>query len=213
MWDGWVLVLIAVVLWAVAGLLARLPVGNPVPVEAAVEVSAEQIDPEPQREPMKDDAVAVIAVYPRKCMECHDEGAEVALECSSCHSAVAPDKAPADHVAGWNGRHGLEARFDDSCVWCHGENSCDDCHQGVRPTSHNPTWTLSGHGREADFDRRQCDTCHQADQCDRCHQVKPMTHVSAGFRFGGHSRLIDRRGGTRSCNVCHEADTCNACHD
>ena len=67
-WDCRMLVLIAVVLWVVAGGLALLPGGNPVPLKGAVEVSAEQIDPTPRFEPMKDDAVAVIAVYPRKCM-------------------------------------------------------------------------------------------------------------------------------------------------
>ncbi|PLX40638.1 MAG: hypothetical protein C0608_08465 [Deltaproteobacteria bacterium] len=147
------------------------------------------------------------------CVTCHKEGGDAPSECSTCHSEVDIAKAPADHTNGWERIHGTQALFSNSCNWCHDETTCSDCHATERPMSHTPTWARSGHGREADFDRKQCDTCHQADECSRCHQVKPFSHYGAGFRFaGGHADLIAKRGGTRSCRVCHEPDLCSTCH-
>jgi hypothetical protein len=149
----------------------------------------------------------------KKCVACHSAEGDAPGECATCHGTVREETPPADHAVGWVGRHGGKSRFDDSCTWCHTDNGCDDCHTSTRPVSHTPTWNNSGHGREANFDRRQCDTCHQSDQCDRCHQVKPFTHFNAGFRFGsGHGELVERRGGTRSCRACHEPDFCASCH-
>jgi hypothetical protein len=99
------LAVIAVLLWGVAVALALLPGGNPVPVVEAVEVAAEDIDSSPRNVPMKDDAVAVIAVYPRKCMDCHDglvDNVNPRLDVNQYHETVVMN-------------HGLNGR----CVNCH----------------------------------------------------------------------------------------------
>lgn len=134
MWDCRMLALIAVVLWVVAGALVMLPGGNPVPIKAAVVISAEQIDPEPRYEPMKDDAVAVIAVYPRKCMECHDglvDNTNPRLDVNHYHETVVMD-------------HGLNGR----CVNCH--------HQQDRNSLVMRDGEKLGFGQSA----KLCSNCH-----------------------------------------------------
>lgn len=104
-WDCRMLVVIGVVFWGLAGVFAWLPGGSPVPVAEAVRVSADQIDPTPRFVPMKDDAVAVIAVYPRKCMDCHGslvDNTMPRLDVNHYHETVVMD-------------HGLNGR----CVNCH----------------------------------------------------------------------------------------------
>lgn len=149
------------------------------------------------------------------CSSCHD-GSDAPSECSTCHETYTRDYRPADHNNRWDKSHGLKSKADDSCSYCHTEDQCIQCHTTEKPRSHRPSWTKSGHGVAADFDREQCTECHQADYCSTCHQTKPSNHFRAGFRFpvngGGHAGLVAKKGGARSCAVCHETGFCSTCH-
>lgn len=128
------LAVIAVLLWGVAVALALLPGGNPVPVNPSVRVTAEQIDPVPRFVPMEDDAVAVISVFPRKCMDCHDtlvNNEKPRLDVNNYHDTVVMD-------------HGLNGR----CVNCH--------HQEDR----NSLVTRNGEKLGFGESTKLCSNCH-----------------------------------------------------
>ncbi len=150
------------------------------------------------------------------CKRCHN-GDEAPIDCEVCHREVRKDKAPESHHGDWEGRHGIESRFDHSCKFCH-ENEemfCQECHKTEKPKDHIFNWKTTQHGVEATHDRRLCATCHTGGFCSDCHRSqKPISHKRADWvaftREPGHAEEAKLNG--RSCNVCHSTDECMECH-
>jgi hypothetical protein len=120
-------------------------------------------------------------------------------KCAFCHEYTAP---PSPSVAGFTR---TEERLLQS-------NSCDECHQVMRPKSHTPRWRDDLHGRMAAMSKLNCTVCHQPDYCVRCHNVRPRSHTPLrAFVNGGHRFLAQMN--QRSCFTCHEYKvTCERCH-
>ena len=143
------------------------------------------------------------------CMACHAEQ-EAPNECATCHTVVDAEWAPASHHHSWDRRHGLVVRGHseltmDSCVLCHEESSCADCHMIEPPRSHTNSWRRRTHGVVAMMDRDNCNVCHLPDACDACHaEALPRSHTGS---FGAPR--------SRHCQTCHfplRNETCFACH-
>ena len=150
------------------------------------------------------------------CQQCHN-GDEAPQECETCHQKIRRETAPESHHGDWEGRHGLESRFDKSCRYCHGNQDrfCQDCHRTKKPKDHIFNWKTSQHGQDATHDRRLCATCHAASFCSDCHRSqKPVSHMRGDWiaftRENGHSE--EARRNFRSCNVCHTTSDCLRCH-
>lgn len=103
--DLRVLALAGAAFWGLALVFAVIPTRDPIPRTERTMVSAEEIDPSPRFVPMGDDAVALISVFPRKCMDCHGSLVgtnKLRLDTNHYHDTVNMD-------------HGLNGR----CVNCH----------------------------------------------------------------------------------------------
>jgi hypothetical protein len=100
-----VLALVAVSLWGLAVVFAMLPTDDPIPTTTRQIVAPKDIDPSPRFKPMGDDAVKVISVFERKCMDCHRslvDNTTPRTDVNHYHETVNMD-------------HGLNGR----CVNCH----------------------------------------------------------------------------------------------
>lgn len=153
---------------------------------------------------------AGIAVDMDDCTRCHAER-DLPDDCGTCHAEVDVDWAPPSHASDWTRLHGRFARRaapgpSDSCVLCHAESSCEQCHRVQEPASHDQHFRLRGHAVRARVDRAACAACHEPATCDRCHaDALPLTHVGAMW------------GSPRSthCLTCHfplEGEGCFTCH-
>lgn len=92
--------------------------------------------------------------------------------CASCHADL-DALLPADHGAGWETAHAVEARaFRTSCLDCHETSQCFDCHDERGPGVENPHPPAfrSTHGVEARLDARSCSSCHTGETCMTCHE-------------------------------------------
>jgi len=173
------------------------------------------------------------------CTECHDDPARTPVSlrmrvCENCHlgraesfgslaprSHLPPLDTPANHTLAFRTDHATEARLAArQCARCHTEMSgspraaCDECHQVMRPRSHNISWTEFDHGPQAAVDAQPCATCHAGGFCVACHSRPPRSHFPLGdFARGGHAALADVN--LRSCFVCHPSGrdcTTAGCH-
>lgn len=157
-----------------------------------------------------------------RCRECHDT-ADGYADCRVCHDD-GEDLVPRDHLAGWDHRHGLAARFDQGrCEECHGPSACLDCHVGddVAPRVHELGFAyshaLAARGREA-----ECATCHQEPAacvaCHRAQRVLPANHSRADWLSptDGGAHAVEGLFDLESCVACHDAGasepTCARCH-
>lgn len=128
------------------------------------------------------------------CAHCHKPSA-----CTECHGRANVPIRPAQlrldrpdgmgqHRGDWLTRHSLEARLDGkSCLACHQQSSCVDCHgragvgsigKGNKNTPHPAQWLNRGgsdfHGDAAWREPAQCAACHDkgaASNCVQCHKV------------------------------------------
>jgi hypothetical protein len=138
-----------------------------------------------------------------RCELCHAQNSG----CNACHHERQPD----DHTFYFRNRgHGIAASIDRSrCATCHTSNSCDTCHQGTRPRSHNAGW--------AGPQQRHCVGCHlplQGETCSTCHRSTPG-HATAKPLPANHTPVMN-------CRQCHGAGAplphpdnggaCIACH-
>lgn len=169
------------------------------------------------------------------CLECHQERGNP-VGCKACHKQIVE---PATHQeTGWlqAGDHGKSAIKDvNECNKCHsnsvslsavpltdqvaayarGNTLCLNCHL-QRPPGHDQTWS-SGHGAQAQQDKRGCLICHQersasksdkaaATVCLSCHGKRhplPQTH---NIPLTKDSKPIE------SCYRCHVEKVCTQCH-
>ncbi len=169
------------------------------------------------------------------CVGCHDDTDRVPTElrmrtCETCHSSrtqtlttLAPrnhlpaTERPLDHTLAFRRDH-VEAAADSArCAGCHtqmsgnGVNTCDECHQSMRPADHRITFRELDHGPEAAANRDRCATCHVIEFCTACHSQRPRSHGFAGGFANDHGHLA--RINVRSCMTCHDTQRdCMPCH-
>jgi hypothetical protein len=173
----------------------------------------------------------------RVCVSCHDNPLRVdnnlrMRRCETCHitrsaglGALAPrshlpaTERPADHTQAFRRDHAADAAADsEACGRCHTmlsgnrRDTCDECHQVMRPSDHVVTWREYDHGPEAATVPERCTTCHQADFCVACHQTTPRSHFPLmDFRQGGHGTQAALN--MRACVTCHDQGRdCATCH-
>jgi hypothetical protein len=176
----------------------------------------------------------------RVCVTCHDDANRTPVErrmrvCETCHadraetfSVLAPRshlpaaERPANHTLAFRSDHALEAEANASaCARCHAtmsgspRDTCDDCHQVMRPRDHVVGWNEWDHGPAAATDASRCETCHAGGFCVACHSRPPRSHFPlAAFARGGHAEPAALE--LRACLVCHPAERdCAglACHE
>lgn len=173
------------------------------------------------------------------CVDCHNDRDRVPstkrmARCETCHStksaglgSLAPrshmpvTEKPQNHTRAFRRDHASDALADSKeCAQCHTmlsgnqRNSCDECHQVLRPRDHQITFREYDHGLESITSPDRCTTCHQVDFCVACHQKRPRSHFpSMAFRSGGHA--IAASINMRACITCHQPSRdCNGfgCH-
>jgi len=170
------------------------------------------------------------------CVGCHDDSDRVPTElrmrtCETCHSTrtqrlttIAPrshlpaTERPLDHTLAFRRDHVEAANDGARCAGCHtqmsgnAQNSCDECHQSMRPADHRITFRELDHGTEAAANRDRCATCHVVEFCTACHSQRPRSHGFAGMFANDHGHLA--RANVRSCMTCHDTQRdCAPCHD
>ena len=174
------------------------------------------------------------------CVNCHDnpkrvpEAAEMKV-CETCHmehragiGALPPrshlprEEMPDNHTIAFREDHEREARSaPKECARCHTfmsgakRDTCDQCHQTMRPRSHTVTWREFEHGPAAAAKQDTCATCHGADFCIACHSRPPRSHFPmAAFRMGDHG--VPAALNVRACLTCHDPSsgfcTGSGCH-
>jgi hypothetical protein len=170
------------------------------------------------------------------CVNCHDDSQRVPGElrmrmCQTCHTqltqtltTIAPrshlpsTERPIDHTLAFRRDHAEVAERDGArCAACHTQMSgnprdtCDECHQTMRPFDHTITFREMDHGTEAAANRDRCARCHVVEFCTACHSQRPRSHGFPGTfleHHGGVARL-----NIRSCLTCHDQqDDCARCH-
>lgn len=173
----------------------------------------------------------------RACVACHDDvdrtpSALRMRACETCHATrsgtfgqlaprshlPAPER-PEDHTLAFRRDHSADAALHSTrCARCHtfmsgsARDTCDECHQVMRPQDHVVLWREYGHGPEAAARSDRCATCHQGEFCAACHSRPPRSHYPLyDFRNGGHAGLA--RYDLRACMTCHvPSQDCDVCH-
>jgi hypothetical protein len=169
------------------------------------------------------------------CVGCHDdsdrtpESARMRV-CSSCHAGrvqtvatLAPrnhlpaTERPLDHTIAFRRDHAEAAERDGGrCATCHTQMSgnardtCDDCHQTMRPADHRITFRELDHGPEAAADRSRCARCHVVEFCTACHSQRPRSHGFPGT-FASSEHAVLARQNVRACLTCHVAGISIGC--
>lgn len=169
------------------------------------------------------------------CVSCHDDADRVPTElrmrtCETCHSTraqrlttIAPrnhlpaTERPLDHTLAFRRDHAEAAADGARCAVCHTQMSgnsnetCDECHQTMRPADHRITFRELDHGTEAAASRDRCARCHVVEFCTACHSQRPRSHGFPGTFATEHGGLA--RINVRSCMTCHDQRRdCAACH-
>jgi hypothetical protein len=168
------------------------------------------------------------------CVTCHDDSNRVPTErrmrtCETCHTTLeqklttlAPrdhlpaTERPLDHTLAFRRDHAEAAANSARCAACHTQMSgnahdtCDECHQTMRPADHRITFRELDHGTEAAANRDRCARCHVVEFCTACHAQRPRSHGAPGMFTRDHGGLA--RINVRSCMTCHTAQRCEECH-
>ena len=169
------------------------------------------------------------------CVACHDDSARTPARlrmqvCSTCHevprvlfdalpprSHLPARERPEDHTLAFRRDHTAEAEAaPERCAGCHTfmsggtRDTCDECHQVMRPADHVLTWRELDHGSEAAVRTERCSTCHATPFCVSCHSVKPRSHIASNWEVEhGVAASLN----PRSCLTCHTvAGRCADCH-
>lgn len=163
-----------------------------------------------------------------ECMDCHESKA-VSNECADCHMPFENLK-PLSHNVQFKANHGdlaranaAEVSADMSCMVCHKQSYCQDCHEGenldrlAHPLNYEFTHALEARSREND-----CAVCHTEKQfCIACHQennILPHNHTAGwvnNIPNDGGRHVYEARYDLENCAACHEANAeqiCQPCH-
>lgn len=173
------------------------------------------------------------------CVGCHDDtdrapDAVRMRVCGTCHvgrvntvTTLAPrshlpaTEKPLDHTIAFRTDHAdAAAKNSVRCATCHTQMSgnaadtCDECHQSMRPADHRITFRELDHGPEAIAHRTRCATCHVESFCTSCHSQRPRSHGFPGTYRLDHAAAA--RENVIACLTCHvdekSACTGNGCH-
>ena len=166
------------------------------------------------------------------CVGCHDDSDRTPETDAHAHLRDLPQRAapqtlttlaprnhlpaterPLDHTIAFRRDHAEAAERDSArCATCHTQMSgnprdtCDECHQTMRPADHRITWRELDHGPEAAADRARCARCHVVEFCTACHSQRPRSHGFPGT-FAGTEHALLARENVRSCLTCHVSST------
>lgn len=170
------------------------------------------------------------------CVGCHDNidrtpsGSRM-LVCETCHitrsrqlrllaprSHLPPLERPEDHTLAFRRDHAADVLADSKrCARCHtfmsgqSRDTCDECHQVMRPGDHNVTWIEFDHGPAASARADRCATCHRGSFCVACHSQPPRSHFPLTMFADSHAIPAQLR--LRACLTCHNAQRfCGRCH-
>jgi hypothetical protein len=173
------------------------------------------------------------------CVSCHDDGTRapdgVRMRiCATCHvgreqnvATLAPrshltaTEKPLDHTIAFRTDHAeVAARDSARCATCHTQMSgnaadtCDECHQTMKPADHRITFRELDHGPEAIAHRSRCATCHVVSFCTACHSQRPRSHGFPNTYQLDHAMAA--RENVIACLTCHvdERASCtgSGCH-
>jgi hypothetical protein len=178
------------------------------------------------------------------CLSCHQHHQEYAAgTCQGCHVDLArfPLRPVSDfsHQGNFLHNHGREARSaSNSCVQCHEQNFCQDCHASSLPMRlelrqaervdrnfiHFGDY-LSRHSVEARADEALCRRCHGTSFCTGCHTRENLSSAAAnprnphppGWSYPGSGEFHGpaARRDIASCASCHDqgsGSNCVHCH-
>jgi hypothetical protein len=128
------------------------------------------------------------------CSTCHND-AQAPKACAACHTDLS-NLRPESHVMGWTKGHGRRVRLGDmSCLPCHSEPDCQECHEGAKLTIAVPPL-----GSQATF---------APQSSGQAGLILKNVH-ELNFRF---THALEAKGKTKDCAKCHEQDTfCADCH-
>src|SRR5450759_1491220 len=144
-----------------------------------------------------------------QCLDCH-ASAKVRSNCNTCHvgrtvqERVRTGEWIVTHGPSWKTTHGMGDLK--TCVACHPDNYCVQCHGMSLP--HDSDF-IRTHPTQALSQRKDCDVCHKQTFCDDCHGLQ-MPHP-ASFT-PAHSSIVKKQGST-VCLRCHVEDDCTKCHE
>lgn len=171
------------------------------------------------------------------CVACHDDETRTPRRlrmqvCSTCHAvprvlieALPPRshlparERPEDHTLAFRRDHGAEAEAAPRrCAGCHTfmsggtRDTCDECHQVMRPADHVLSWRELDHGSEAAARSERCSTCHATPFCVSCHSVRPRSHFPRQLWERSHGVAASLN--PSACFTCHGdvARDCAVCH-
>ncbi len=164
--------------------------------------------------------------HPGDWIQHHSQAAtKEEAECEQCHLAPA-EKRPRENrqmafcrachelqqehrETNWQTIHGSESLANPaSCVRCHTQSWCSDCHAISRP--HPQEW-LERHPAEAHRGKQKCSVCHTDSFCEACHQSKqgvPASHKTEWLSKHGQQAQVS----SESCRACHQEQFCQSCH-
>jgi len=178
------------------------------------------------------------------CLNCHQHHEQYASgTCTNCHLDLTrfPLKPISyfSHEGNFTRNHSGAARSSTtSCVQCHDQNFCQDCHAQTVPFPievmmaervdrnfiHRPDF-LSRHSIEARADEALCRRCHGTNFCISCHNLQNLTSASSNpknphplnWNTPGSADFHGRaaRNDIVSCVACHEQGShsnCVNCH-
>lgn len=137
------------------------------------------------------------------CYTCHDNK-KATKKCSNCHLSFKKE-LPQQLDPNWISSHMSDvSKFKKSCVACHKEKFCEDCHRSVNP--HEAKW-MKSHRKPAVKNTATCQVCHSSKDCSACHGIL-REHKTEWY--DGHRKLA--RKSTKLCDRCHGKDYCDTCH-
>ncbi len=176
----------------------------------------------------KEEAFPYILPTMAECMNCHEQQV-VSVECATCHTPLENLK-PMSHTINFVNNHGDQARMsaeemsaDMSCMVCHTEQYCQDCHEGenLARFTHPLNYEFT-HALEAQMNAKDCAVCHSEPEfCNACHRdnnVLPRSHKIGwvnNFPNDGGRHSIEARNDLGACISCHDQNAqiiCQQCH-
>jgi len=173
----------------------------------------------------------------RDCSTCH-----TANDCLTCHVGAVPEAisalperadvtAPGAHLVRrgpeshespfFAGSHGTLAVTDEStCVTCHTEAQCVECHDGALNGGYHEPLFLARHGAVAFGRETECASCHSPTVfCRDCHTQSGLGstgRLESGYHDAEPLFLLRHgqaaRQGLESCASCHKQSDCVQCH-
>lgn len=165
-----------------------------------------------------------------RCMTCHN-GVQAANDCRTCHTDIRfirPDDHSSDFL--YTHKQVVAASSNTNCVFCHTEESCQECHEGgnlqtlkkkdligsrgARSGGDHPMILESAHALDYvvthRFDAKaktmECQSCHEPQSfCGKCHAegnrtAAPLWHANIAI----HGEMA--RKDMESCLTCHQVD-------